>query len=156
MCGLLCLVAFNTPSFAHANENILEAYYNVSATTSGIYEVCEDFKNSSHHLSYRIDNNLSSLHTQAQELYDERILKAKECFDINEEQAEQINQRAIEKYKKSNVGQIMEIAKKLGPNTYVNEQDAYSRLEGCNALSQMLKNAIIRFSNEEATCDNLD
>ena len=149
------IVTLLFPVVAHADNDALKDIYLGQVKMKGIYEVCSELQNSSHRLAYRIDASMTQHYEEADQALSEQAELAKQCSGITEERAKKIMESAVTEYKKSPVGQMNEMATRLGPHNYVSENDAYERVRGCNGLSQALKNIVIKYNNEPKTCEAL-
>ena len=131
-----------------------DAYYGLVVSDSW-YSVCKEFKDSSHFLSSRVDNQLDDNYRKVQKRLVQEIDKVKSCNDIGATEAQETKKRAEEKFKRSVDGKIVDLALKMGPHVFVSESDAYSRVEGCNVLSQRFKLLYQANKDKEITCDSV-
>ena len=140
-----------------SNENAapLEEAYQTYLGSEAMYKVCKEFQDSNHELSYQIDEQLTLNYQRSEKRLLKEIDKTKECLDIDDNSATKIQASAADKFKKSNIGQITDLALKAGPHVYVNEQDAYSRVQGCNVFSRKLKLLYDKLKDKPLTCSSI-
>lgn len=131
-----------------------DAYYSYFGNEA-LFQVCHEFQNSNHELSYAVDSTLEGNYSKVKERLLKEIEKTKECFDIKAETESKIKENARQKYKQSRAGQAMGIALKAGPHIFVNDQDVYARIEGCNAYSRKMKLMYKNLKNKPITCDTV-
>lgn len=145
----------NQQSVAKVNDAPLEKAYYSYFSNETLFEVCNEFKNSNHELSYAVDNTLETNYYKVKDRLLQEIGKTKECLNISAEKELIIKERAHQKYKSSQIGQVSDIALKAGPHVFVSEQDAYSRVEGCNVYSRRLKLLYQNVKNKPITCETV-
>lgn len=126
---------------------LYDAYYAVTSNKK-LYEVCKTFKDSSHELSYMIDPQLERIQALSEKRLSLEIEKIKECNGITDDNAVAIKNRAEKDLNESRIGKMLNLA----PHVYVDEQDIYSRIEGCNRHVKKMKGLYIHTKNKPITC----
>lgn len=131
---------------------IYSAFYEME----GVAEYCMDFKNSSHHLARIIDGDLEKNFINTRKRFLQEMKKKFECKNISDANIAVIQSKAKEHYDNSDMGELTALQKKMGAHLYINENDVYSRIEGCNTLSQHYKLLYQKNKDKELTCEYVE
>jgi len=142
------------PSPSKNEKPLYDAYYGYFGAQT-LYKVCKEFKDSNHELSHMVDDTIDRNYQDIEGRLLEEVQKAKECSNISDEKDIVIKEQAYDGFIKSTSGQMMDLALKAGPHLYVDQSDAYSRVEGCNSYSRKLMLMYNNLKNKPVICETV-